>query len=201
MDLFHWKSTNQNYAELGCLKNLGNGDLVNSISALITEYLTESRLEVCVKSVQIRSLFWSVFSCIRTEYWRRLEDRVSYYEGFNTTKLKKNRERQSRRFLVTCLRCWKLVQKMVTMVQLLVKKEPSLTMMKGTIFRKKFWLANIWSYDHIRSDWPGSSNPSKHQWCYFKETDISSQKKLAIWARRFLLWTRLVQKIQLCKIS
>ena len=182
MDLFHWKATNQNYAELGCLKNLGNGDLVNSISTLITVYLTESRSEVCLKSVQIRSLFWSVFSCIRTEYWRRLEDRVSYYEGFNTTKLKKNRERQSRRFLVTCLRCWKLVQKLVTMVQLLVKKGPSLTMMKGTIFRKKFWLANIWLYDHIRSDWPGSWNPSKHQWCYFKETDISSQKKLAIWA-------------------
>ena len=31
----------------------------------------------CVKSVQIRSYFWSVFSCIRTEYGERL--RISPY--------------------------------------------------------------------------------------------------------------------------
>ena len=30
--------------------------------------LIKSRENHCVKSVQIRSYFWSVFSCIRTEY-------------------------------------------------------------------------------------------------------------------------------------
>ena len=31
-------------------------------------YLNESSRVHCVKSVQMRSFFWSVFSCIRTEY-------------------------------------------------------------------------------------------------------------------------------------
>ena len=33
-----------------------------------TSFLFLSILKHCVKSVQIRSLFWSVFPCIRTEY-------------------------------------------------------------------------------------------------------------------------------------
>ena len=35
---------------------------------LIKEYFSTSMLRHCVKSVQIRSFFWSVFSRIRTEY-------------------------------------------------------------------------------------------------------------------------------------
>ena len=39
-----------------------------ALSPFITESVNCSGKKHCVKSVQIRSHFWSVFSCIRTEY-------------------------------------------------------------------------------------------------------------------------------------
>ena len=37
----------------------------------------------CVKSVQIRSYFWSVFSCIRTEYGDLLRNVTQRFTGFS----------------------------------------------------------------------------------------------------------------------
>ena len=41
----------------------------------------ETNIQRCVKSVQIRSFFWSVFSCIRTEY-RKIRTRKNSIFGY-----------------------------------------------------------------------------------------------------------------------
>ena len=46
-------------------------------SSFIDHILTNSH---CVKSVQIRSFLWSVFSCVRTEYGDLLETQVNKYQ-------------------------------------------------------------------------------------------------------------------------
>ena len=40
------------------------------IADMIKTYSNFYRLWHCLKSVQIRSFFWSLFSCIRNEYWK-----------------------------------------------------------------------------------------------------------------------------------
>ena len=45
-----------------------------SINNLITLYWRNTLWEHCMKSVQIRSIFWSVFSCIQSEY-RKIQTR------------------------------------------------------------------------------------------------------------------------------
>ena len=48
----------------------------------------------CVKSVQIRSFFWSVFSNIRTEYGEKLPqkkpEKTPYFDNFHAVKFVKN---------------------------------------------------------------------------------------------------------------
>ena len=38
----------------------------------------------CVKSVQIQSFFWSLFSCIRTEYKKYGPEKTLYLDTFHT---------------------------------------------------------------------------------------------------------------------
>ena len=57
-------------------KQLYAYNMLSSLSNFTLNMLTDH----CLKSVQIRSLFWSVFSCIRTEY-RKIQTRKNSVFG------------------------------------------------------------------------------------------------------------------------
>ena len=66
----------------------------------------------CVKSVQIRSFFWSVFSCIRTEY-RKIRTRKNSVLGhFSRSITVKKFEHCWRQLLSILLNCLKLLRTM-----------------------------------------------------------------------------------------
>ena len=71
------------------LKHRINLDLkTKSWDYIKSEYNHESYLH-CVKSVQIRSYFWSIFSCIRTEY-RKIRTRNNLHTFYAVLKYRWN---------------------------------------------------------------------------------------------------------------
>ena len=70
-------------------------DLLISHSHFFSSKTKNDLIKHCVKSIQIQSFFWSVFSCIRTEYGEIL--RISPY----SVRMPKNTDQKK-------LRIWKL---------------------------------------------------------------------------------------------
>ena len=83
----------------------------------IAEYHRQSPSHQCVKSVQIRSNFWSVFSCIQTEYGKIL--RISPY----SVRMRENKDHKLLR-IWTLFTQWYFFRSLKTYTKCYNKEQP-----------------------------------------------------------------------------